>query len=225
MKAILASLVLLCCSWAMAQDLDTSYPDFTGKSLLEIQEQKDWFPFLVAKGNLDEDGQEDVVIVLESRDSIPEKRCSSCYVQKNKARILLVLIAENGTARVTLQNNKFIARADEGGMLTDFAPEIAVKGGRLEIYYELLKGYITYTFVMDNDEPVLATAKTVGVSGDIMEASSYDFIKKILVVKRGHISEKDTAKQSFSFELPKGLKKLSDFQQMYEWEVLENHYL
>jgi len=72
---------------------------------------------------------EDYALILESKDSVFEKRCSSCYVLKNKPRIILVFFNQNGNQEVIIQNNRFIARGDEGGMEAYIEPELSVTDG------------------------------------------------------------------------------------------------
>jgi len=111
-------IILFLCFYILgfSQNKDSLYPNFVGKHLIEIKQNPDWKLLEKVSGDLDDDDLDDMVLILESKDSIPEKRCLDCKLLKNKPRIILVLFNLDGKQKVKIQNNEFIARGDEGGM-------------------------------------------------------------------------------------------------------------
>jgi hypothetical protein len=79
-------------------------------------------------GDLNRDGRKDMALVLEYADTVPEMRADS---MENTAhpRILLVLLQDSVTGgyRPVCQNNTFILRTGEGGMIDDPYGSIGIR--------------------------------------------------------------------------------------------------
>jgi len=213
--------------FVLSQQKKIVYPDFTNSTFSEIENNKGWKILVFAKGYLNLDTQNDFAVVLESKDSVFEYRHNQVKKQKNKARIILVMINVNNQLKVISQNNVFIARPDEGGMLPYLAPEIFIKNNQLTIYYQYTRANISYSFEYENNQMVLIEAKSTGVTsatGDF-ESDHFDFKKKRIVSEAGHISSDVSKKEIHLMKSDIELKKLSEFKQMYEWEIIENKFL
>ncbi len=114
-------------------------------------------------------------------------------------------------------------------MLPYLTPEISFDKNELIIYYQYIRSNQSYTFKMVKNNLCLIKAQSHGIhsaSGDT-EGKIYDFNKKTLIVTKGNISSasEDDEKKTYTIELKNGLKKISEFTEMYEWEVLKNRYL
>lgn len=203
------------------QNPDSKYPDFTNISYSQISENNEWKILTSVEGDLNKDSLVDLVLILESTDSIFEKRCESCDSLRNKARIILVLLQEADTHRVILQNNHFIARPDEGGMLSFLEPEISIKNHQLIISYEYTRGNIAYTFAYEKDDLVLLDARSAGVSGGYFESDHFDFTNKMILSESGSISDESTNTDTIPMNHIERFRKLSDMEIMYQWEVAE----
>ncbi|MGB5944124.1 MAG: hypothetical protein WBG71_14665 [Leeuwenhoekiella sp.] len=202
-----------------------SYPDFLGKSLTEIENDLRWKGLVKTTGDLNSDGVDDHAVVLESRDSIPEKRCSDCNLLKSKPRIIIVLINRDGKQMVEIQNNRFIGRGNEGGMLPYLEPELFIHNEMLTICYQFTRSKISYVFKYSDDTMVLVKAKSGGVhsaSGDF-EQTSFDFKKGEIISETGNISNIKIQKERIKTNIKS--KTLSEFGPMMEWEVIENKFL
>ena len=121
---------------SFAQNSETIYPNFIGHTLNSIHNNSDWKILVKVEGDLDGDNLNDCVIVLESKDSIIEKRCNDCKSFQQKPRILLVLTFDDDKLQVIIQNNQFIARGNEGGMSPYIEPELTIDNGLLKIFYQ-----------------------------------------------------------------------------------------
>jgi len=223
---ILFSIILLFISFIISgQNEESIYPDFKNKTHSEVVENDKWKILVSCHGNLNSDNQKDLVLILESKDSILEKRCNSCKRLKNKIRIILILINDNNVQRVIVQNNVFIARPNEGGMARYIEPEVSILNKHLNIFYQYTRGYTIYTFEKKNDDMLLIKAISSGVSGGVFEMDNFDFQTMIFTSETSKISEDFTKSVTIPIKLNTGLKKLSEFKEMYEWEVAKNKYL
>ncbi|WP_250436117.1 hypothetical protein [Hanstruepera flava] len=201
------------------------YPDFIGETFESINNNLDWKILVNAKGDLNNDNLEDLALVLESKDSVLEKRCTGCKILKQKPRVILVLINEDNTPKVIVQNNKFIARGDEGGMATYIEPELSIEDGLLTIFYEYTRSNQSYTFkkVKNNFKIVSAKSMYVHAASGNYENDEFDFLNNKIISKTGNISLEGEKIEVLEIKVkPKGL---SEFGEMYEWEVVENKYL
>lgn len=208
-----------------SQNNEMKYPDFIGQNLSSIENNTDWEILRKAAGDLDNDQLEDLTIILESKDSIPEKRCSGCNSLKKKARIILVLLNKNGDKNVIIQNNRFIARGDEGGMAYYIEPELEIENQLLTIFYQYTRSNQSYTFEFKNGQMVIISAESNGVesaSGNF-ESDKFDFIKGEILTKTGNVSQEADSTGIIKINIKP--KSLSDFENMYEWKIAENKYL
>lgn len=204
---------------------DTLFPDFVGKDHERIENTEGWEVLTWAEGDLNQDGIDDLSIILESADSVSESRCESCKSVMTRPRIILVLISTRGVLKVISQNNEFIARANEGGMTSDLIPSLSIKEGLLIITYEYVRSSTTYRFVYMYQKMILVSAEISGihaVTGDF-EKHIFNFQMGEMITITGNISREreDERRQRINVSP----RTLAEFGRMYEWEILENIYL
>lgn len=206
----------------LAQKVANNYPDFKNKTFNEVLENKNWKVLNKTEGLLNFNEVKDLVVVLRSKDSIYESRLDE-KPRKNIIRIILVLIDN----KVIVQNNKFIAREDEGGMSPRIYPEIEVINNELSIYWEYTRSNINYIFKFFENDLKLTDVKQMYVHGATgnYEYLHYKFIDEILVIKSGNISKDAETIKEIPIILKAGLKKLSEINEMYEWEVIKNRFI
>ncbi len=226
MKTYFLTIVLsLIGFWGFSQGEENPYPNFIGQDLRMILGSEKWEILDDATGDLNKDGVNDKALILQSKDSIIEKRCESCYRLKNKPRIIVVLLNKKDDYKVISQNNRFIARGDEGGMSPYLEPELSIKEGRLKIYYEYTRSHQSYTFEYKENEMEIVSAESTGVdavSGNF-ENDRFDFARQEIISKTGNISGETDHTEVIKFN--KRPKALSEFSEMYEWEIAEDMFL
>lgn len=213
------------CVLGYSQINSSSYPDFIGQYLDAVENNKEWEIIQKASGDLNRDGLEDLSLILESTDSIPEKRCSNCKLSKNKPRIILVLLNQINGEKVIIQNNNFIARGDEGGMLNYIEPELSIENGVLTVLYQYLRSNQSYTFELKNGRMEITGAKSYGVHAATgnFENDQYDFKTGEIISETGNISQEKVATEILKINVKP--KSLSEFGLMYDWKITENKYL
>ena len=228
---ILVSLLLLSCIPKNKHEKISKpkHPNFMGRSIREVENNPDWKVLRKAKGDLNEDGLLDAAIILESKDSIlTETRYHSFPdLRKNKPRIMLVLINQNNINKVISQNNKIIKLGDEGGMLMDLEPEIAIENGLLTITYQYTRSVYYYTFEYNNDCMMIKHMKSFGVSGagSLHEDFFYDFASNEIIEKKKKNYSYDTSWKTKIIQFNDKPKCLSEFGYIYRWKLAENHSL
>ncbi|WP_196888619.1 hypothetical protein [Aureivirga sp. CE67] len=198
------------------------YPNWKNQTLEEIKKNKDWDILKEVKGDLNKDEKEDVVLVLESKDSILEKRYNQ-DPRKIQGRILAVLLNKDGEQKVVVQNNEFLLRGDEGGMFIGIEPELKIANNNLHVAYEFTRSSIEYEFKHKNEDFEILYFRSSGMSGGEYETTEVDFDNQNIVTKTGEIEEDQIETEKIGFkEKP---KKLSDFKVMLDWGISEKVYL
>lgn len=220
MKLLLLCFFFLINSNAFGQANSKAYPDFHGMTLTEVLDIEGWIVIDQAKGNFYTDQNEDTVVILQSGKNRFEGCNESADLLADEERIILVLTSNDGEPKVTIQNNDFIARPDEGGMLCYLIPSVSIKDNQLQIYYEFVRSHWQHNFEYLNNELVLVSAKNAGVSGPIFFSDYYDFRKKVITSEEGDIQSEDTTVEVIPMKVD-GFKKLSELGKMYEWEVAD----
>lgn len=196
-----------------------------GKSLGEIKSNKVWNILVKSEGYLNFNNIKDYAIVIESSEYIAVKHCEGDKVKKAKPRILLIFTQQLGKTVVSIQNNVFIAHADEGGMSPYIEPELTIENNALTIFYQYTRSNQSYTFKFINQEMLIIKAENFYVqsSSGKFEHDTYDFINNELTTETGHISDEEFNKKTISLNVKP--KSLAEFKCMYDWEIIKNYFL
>lgn len=223
-KAIL-TLLLLSSYAGFCQVDQSSYPDFVGMSLNAVENSLEWNVLDAASGDLNKDGYEDHVVILELKKPILEKRCANCKSLKTKPRIILVLKQLQDEQQVVLQNNAFIARDEDGGMSPHLEPVLSIENGKLTVFYQFTRASLSYTFEFHERQLLLIKAASNGVhdAKGNYTIDRFDFVNSTLTSETGNIAE--TSSKTVTIDIPTKLKSLSSLGEIYSWEVIENKFL
>lgn len=226
MKTRIFTIIISIISFAgFSQSKEFQYPDFKNKVLKNVLSSENWEVLTETTGDLNNDDKEDKVLILQSKDSIKEKRCEFCYFIKNKARIIIVALNQNDKYKIITQNNKFIARGNEGGMLPYLEPELSINDGQLKIYYQYTRSNQSYKFEYKDDDMVIVSAESNGVhsaSGNF-ENDKYDFDENEIISTTGNISDEKEQTKIIKFKAKP--KTLSEFEEMGSWKITEFKFL
>lgn len=200
-----------------------TYPTLArGSKTCEAIVPKRWYIKDSVRGDLNGDKKADLVVIIECVDTVLER---SDNIYKTNPRILFILFkTESGYSKMA-QNNTFILRKGEGGMVDDPATTLGIKKGVLSIMFEFVRDHTEYKFRYQENNFALIGANTGGSDGvSTIESWDINFLKKKVkhvVEPMGEGKEKTEWK---TFKLEK-LKTLSDFVRPFEWEVLPGIHL
>lgn len=224
-KTIFTTLFVFLWILGYAQDKEIVYPNFIGQDLSSIENNSEWTVTERATGDLNKDNQDDIVIVIESVNEVFEKRCSSCDLEKKNARIILVFLNKKGVQKAIIQNNKFIKRSDEGGMMPSMSSDLSIKDGQLIISNLFTRSAEIYTFEIIGcrmEIVKMESFETQGPTGDYWNFS-YDFKKGEATSESGNILEgnEDQTTIGTSKFTPKS-RSLSEFGEEDDWSYWED---
>jgi hypothetical protein len=201
--------------------IEFKYPSI---NLLSDIKGDQWLIKAQEEGDLDGDGQMEKVFVLEYQDSVAHERCGG-FMSTSKPRIIVVFAKKRKNQFVAIeQNNWFIARSDEGGMLSNLNPEIKIDDGGLTIDVDYTRATSTYIFKKSGDGLFISKVYQSGVSGGRIETMALDFKSKLMVSKTGTLKDDEFKSDTLQLDNLEP-KSLSEFSCMYEWEIAENVFL
>ena len=182
-----------------------------------------WPAIDTACGDLNNDGTDDVVLVLQCQDTIPGDTTGASGTNA-PPRKLVVLFAEGAGYSLAVDNDRFILRADEGGWFDPFEG-MEVKDGALNISFyggSAWRYSNTYTFQWLEGAFMLIAAETVSyhVAEGNGEKHNYDFLTHRGSTTTGNMTEADAANKTTWKDLPM-LKPMSldALLRPFVWEV------
>lgn len=216
--------LFLTISLCYSQSKEVNYPDYLDMGIGRIlNNSSDWNIIKEAKGYLNGDKVLDFVLVLQLNDpKYAIRDCEDCTQGNNSPRMILILVNN----KVVVQNNKFIARGDEGGMIPYIEPDVSMDNGKLNICWQYTRSHTSYTFEYKKKDLMLTEAETSSVQSTTgkFEHNRYLFLRGEIISETGHISDEHFKKDVLKIKLQR-LKKLSELGEMYDWEVVPNFFL
>jgi hypothetical protein len=175
-------------------------------------------------GDLNKDGRTDMAMVLEYADTVHEMRPDSMEITAHP-RILLVLFRDSATGgyRPVCQNNTFIVREGEGGMLDDPYGEISIRNNILTVEIQFLRAAAVYKFRWQKGDLYLIGASDNGIVSPVTgSAEGWEF--NFSTSKAKHTwSRSNTAKEHIEWRTfqPRSIR-LRDLRQYGSIEIFES---
>lgn len=193
----------------------------------------DWIILDSIKGDLNKDYIDDVVIILQYRDSVTLVNTEGDTTQ-TQPRILLILFKNTVTNsfELTDQSNSFILKHDNSAM-EDPYQSLAINKGVLEItfnvFYNMGSWYVTnatYKFRYEQGQFVLIGADNSSFhrATHDYENYSYNFLTKKRALTKGN---DNNGKEKTTWKTVKisTLKTLKTFAEPFSWEVEKDIFL
>lgn len=190
-----------------------------------------------AQGDLNNDDLADLAVVFEYSKQIDETRTygdnsSEIIKETQKPRILALFFKDKScTYTLSIQNNDFILRSEEGGKLGDPLQQIAIKDQQLYLRFQggaEWRWELGYTFKFENKDWFLTSAVNLYYNqnnGDMTERV-YDFKRRELFTTYGNLHNRDIANQRTSEVLFfSQLRTFKTFKKPWAWEIMPNVYL
>ncbi|MDN3585777.1 hypothetical protein QWY86_03805 [Pedobacter aquatilis] len=215
------------------------FPKVKSQGLIaEDLKPANWTIIETANGDLNNDGVEDLVLVFESNKITDETRTygdnnSEIIKETQKPRILAIYFKDktNGEFRLSMQNNDFILRSQEGGKLGDPLNQIGIKDQQLYLRFQggaEWRWEMGYTFKFENKDWFLTSAINLYFNqntGDMTERI-YDFKTRELFTTVGNLHRRDVANRKSSEVLYfSQLRTFKTFKKPWAWEIMPNVYL
>jgi hypothetical protein len=226
MKSIrLAILFLFLSVLAGARNFD--FPDIRS-SAKDIDDfiPEGWTLMDSVSGDLNKDGFADKALVIEYDDSVVETRPNGCS-RLDHPRILLVLLKNaSGKYTLALQDNSFLYRTGEAGLMHgDPYEKMDINGDTLSIDFMRSRGHMSYDFVFKDDDLWLISAYNsyVSTTGTIDEWE-FDFVNQKAIHILGAVEEKDIYEVHSRIPCEQ-LKTLDDLKMPQLWEVFQHVFI
>lgn len=237
MRLLVFLTLLLSPSFVFSQDF--RFPKLAEyASAYEKIAPKNWNIIDTVYGDLNMDNNPDMAVVLEYDSFISENRAYGhndieLITEYQKPRILAVYLRDKLTQKLKLvvQNNSFILRAKEGGIMGDPFKRIEINDNTLILAFEggsEWRWKLNYTFKYQNKDLILTYANSIYynvISGEMTD-HIYDFLDRKLTLVNGNIFSRNIKnsvdEETLIFGQP---RKLSEFKKPWTWEILNNNFL
>lgn len=227
------------CCFSLAKAQTFSYPKLStqGKTIGNIV-PPNWKAIDTAYGDLNNDGLEDLALVLEYNFAVTERRAygdseTELIKEFQKPRILAVFFrqkASNGY-QLALQNNNFILRSEEGGALGEPFRELSIRNNTLNLLFEGGSDWrwkLAYEFKYQHKQWALIKANNTyyNVTSGEMSNKTYDFIDRRLKQVEGNLFSRSAASTTSEEILYfTELRTLNDFKKPWTWEITKDNFL
>ncbi|UKT65359.1 hypothetical protein [Pedobacter mucosus] len=197
-----------------------------------------WNVIDTSHGDLNNDQSIDLALIFEYDKPVSETRVygdntTAIINETQKPRILAIYFKDKltGNYNLSVQNNDFILRSEEGGKHGDPLQRIAIKDQQLYLRFQGGSDWrweLGYTFKFENKDWFLTNAINLYYNqnnGDMTERI-YDFKTRELFTTNGNLNRRDIANQRTSEVLYfSKLRTFKTFKKPWAWEIMPNVYL
>ncbi len=236
MRCSIFFILMLSCQLGLAQFTFPKLPPQTDK--IENIIPKNWKLIDSAKGDLNNDQQVDLVLILEYQTPITETRAYGNQeielireFQKPRMMAIYFKNRQNNKYKLALQNQDFILRSEEGGKLGDPLKDIRIDNNKLTLSFEGggdWRWKLNYGFQFQGKNWILVNANNIYYnkdSGDMID-KQYDFIDRKITTVIGSIFKRNISNYSSEdilvFTQP---RTFDDLKKPWTWEVTQDNYL
>ncbi len=197
-----------------------------------------WHIFAQTGGDLNNDGIEDLALILEGDKEIDETRVygdnhTDIIKESQKPRILAIFFGKknSNTFSLSAQNNDFILRAKEGGVIGEPFEQMTIKDEQLYLRFKggsLWRWEMGYTFSFLNNDWTLTNAISLYYNNKTGAFTQriFDFNNRKLFTDLGNLHQRDVANQKSSEVLFFGkMPTFKTFKKPWAWEIMSDVYL
>jgi len=228
---------LLCHTAAYAQPFVFPVLPEQGKSTAMLV-PKNWTVIDSIYGDLNNDKIKDLALILEFYRPVKENRAygdneTEIITEVQKPRILAIYFrrSASGAYRIATQNNNFILRSEEGGIMGDPLRPLSIDSNKLSLAFEgggNWRWKLHYTFKYQDKDWQLTKANNYAWHADSgeMNDKQYDFVNNKKTVVSGKISSGTLANETFEQLLNvKTIRTFSNFKKPWTWEIKPDEFL
>lgn len=237
MKLHLTAFVLFCSAAVYAQSFNFPILRESGKSVKSLVPDN-WKVIDSITGDLNNDNLPDLALVMEFYRTVKERRAygdneTEIITEVQKPRILAIFFKKSasGAYRKITQNNNFILRSEEGGVMGDPLRPLKIESNKLIISFEGGSNWrwkLNYSFRYREKVWHLIKANNYAYhsGADEMNDKQYDFLNKTRKVITGRISNSESANEIFQQPISvKVLRTFESFKKPWTWEIKKDEFL
>ena len=235
MRIVTILLLLILASTLRAQTF--KYPVLIpqGKTIKSLSPAQ-WKAVDSVYGDLNNDGTADMAVIFEFYAAVKENRAygdntTERITEIQRPRILGIYFKSGKIYRLNTQNNHFILRSEEGGLMGDPLRPMGINSNKLTIAFEgggNWRWKLNYSFKYLNKTWLLTNANNYtyhGRSGE-MNDKQYDFVKRTRKTVTGKIKSENGDQIATEQEFPlKTMRSFSNFRKPWTWEIGPDEYL
>ena len=235
MRTTIFLLFVLCSYTVSAQAF--KYPTLNpqGRSIKSLLPPQ-WKVIDSVYGDLNNDNLEDLALIIEFYAAVKENRAygdntTELITEVQKPRILAVYFRSGRNYKLATQNNNFVLRSEEGGVMGDPLRPLSINGNKLHLAFEgggNWRWKLHYTFKYLNRDWQLTNANNYAyhtASGEIND-KRYDFLARKRIVITGLAGNDDSANKAIEQPITvKGIRTLTNFKKPWTWELGPDEYL
>lgn len=229
--------LLFCAQITQAQTF--FYPKLIkqGKDLATLT-PTNWKVIGSATGDLNQDQTADLAVILEYNLPISENRAygdneTELIKEFQRPRILAIYFKNQQSQKysISLQNNNFILRANEGGILGEPFKDLSIANNQLSLKFEGGSDWrwkLNYDFTFKVNDWFLTKAKNTyyNVNSGEVVIKNYDFETRKMKQTKGNmfaIDEPNVETEDVIFF--EQLRTFNTFKKPWTWEITKDNYL
>ncbi|KQB98959.1 hypothetical protein [Pedobacter sp. Hv1] len=199
---------------------------------------QNWKAIDTAFGDLNNDQTEDMALILEYHQAVSEKRAygdgdTELIKEFQKPRILAVYFKDikSGKYIFALQNNNFILRSQEGGILGEPLKKLNIQDNKLNMVFEggnEWRWKLDYVFKFQHKDWDLIQASHTyyNSSSGEMTIKAYDFTNRKVKQTKGNLfTRNNTNEVSEEILYFSQLRTLNNFKKPWTWEITKDNFL
>ncbi len=233
-----ATILLVCMvfgSTTFGQSFKYPIMNSQGKSLKTLVPPQ-WKVIDSAYGDLNNDQIEDLALIIEFYAAVKENRAygdnsTELITEIQRPRILAVYFKSGRNYKMVTQNNNFVLRSEEGGVMGDPLRPMSINHNKLNLSFEgggNWRWKLNYSFRYLNNNWQLINANNHAyhsTSGE-MNDKHYDFLTRKRIVTIGNTSNSPFINETTEEPITlKGLRTFTNFKKPWTWEIGPDEYL